>query len=117
MDKRERGIADRERLVIVGISSLYVDTQDPTIQKFVQKSKETFTDTVIETGEQISTADIQSRMLDLIGHDPIKRKKVLVRALHHAKGILVGKKRSPDRDERLSVVTDRLSKLNPIPIK
>ena len=40
MDARERGITGRERLVVVGISALYTGTQDPTIQEFVQKSRE-----------------------------------------------------------------------------
>ena len=56
-------------------------------------------------------------MLDLVGRDPIKRKEIRIRALSHAKGVLVGQKKSPQRDEHFRIVSERLSQLSPTPAK
>ncbi len=117
MDARERGIADRGRLVVTGISALYMGAQDPTIREFVQKARKTLAEDFSEAGEEgISVAALEDFMLNLVGYDPRRRRETHIRALSHAKGVLVGQKKSPERDERLRVVSERLSKLDLTPI-
>lgn len=117
MDKRERGIPDRERLVVIGISSLYTGAQDPAIQEFVQEAREVLAVEYSDAGEDVipTTAALETLMLDRVGYNSRKRRETHIRALRHAKGVLVGQKKSPERDERLRIASERLSELDLTP--
>lgn len=111
MSTRERGIVNREGLVVRAISALYTGEQNPATQSFMQGARGS--DEFWEEGLEDPTTDLgklERVMLDRIG-DPKRNEEVLRRALSHAKGILAGQKRSPERDERLGVVNSRLSSL------
>ena len=117
MNMRERGIPGKERLVVTGISALYTGAQDPAIQRFVQRATEAIADIYLEAGEEIPSDAIKDIMLALVGDDPSRRKEFHIRGLNHAKGVLVGQKKSSEREERLRIVSEKLSELSPTPTK
>lgn len=115
MSVQEKGIVNRERLVVESISALYTDTQDPTIQRFIQKSRENMAvEFPVASPEEISTEDLAEFILDYLDYRSEIRKGIHLRALRHAKGVLVSQKRSPERDERLHKVSQRLSELTTV---
>ena len=114
MDRRERGgITGTERAIVEGISALHAGTQNAAIQQLVQHAREAIADFYLEADEQIPVEAIENMMLDLAGQNPIRRREILTRALRHTKGVLVGQKKSPERDQQLGIISERLSRLHP----
>lgn len=111
-ETRERDSTSRKSIGVLSIAALYTGEQDPTIEGFIQRAREIADDELpIGPPGDISPELLESLLLDQIGIEHSKREAVLREALSHAKGVLVGRKRSPKRDERLAAVNKKLSSL------
>lgn len=118
MSEQDKGIVNRERLVVEGISALYTGVEDPTIQRFLQKSREDMAvELPVNSPEEISILDLEQFLLNRSNLDLKKTNVIYLRALRRAKGVLVSQKRSPERDERLQKVSGRLSELTTASVK
>lgn len=112
MSKHERDVANIRQLAIMGISALYTGDQNPAVQDFIQRGRKILADEFGESTEagEASIAALEGEMLGYI-RDPREAEEVRIRALRHAKRVLVGQKKSPGRDERLRIVNQKLSNL------
>lgn len=111
MDPRERGATIRgEKLVVVGIASLYAPIRNPRVREFRAGILEPIRSD-IPPGATITSKEMEDRMLSSLGGDLEGKRRVLLRALYYARQVLIDDRSSPDRDERLHDINERLWRL------
>lgn len=105
--------AESSKFIVTAMTSIYTGITTPDIESFKDRVNEQDELWIIAPEGQFENMLIDSMARRIAKNDSRKIKDVKIKALRHARGQLVGMKKSEDRDNKLQSVCDMLLELDP----